>query len=64
MRPSARNMGPFMALNKRPGGNSPPPIGSRPTMVNFPSRRRWLTSDSTATAQVGRNGLLPWRFRA
>jgi len=63
--PSVRNMGPFMALNKRPGipvEPACPPQGRRPMIVGFP--RRQQTNSITSEANTDRTGVLPWRYRA
>ena len=63
--PNSRNMGPFMALNKRPGvpvETSCPPEGRSPTIASFPSRQR--SNSPTVEANTDRVGVAPWRYRA
>lgn len=63
--PCLRNMGPFMALNKRPGVPvmpSSPPAGRKPAIVGFP--RRQQTNGTTSETSTDRVGVLPWRYRA
>lgn len=66
MRSTARGMGPFMMLGKRPGTDptcQPPPLGPRPNLVGFP-RRQIMIDQTTSTGETtDRTTLMPWRYR-
>lgn len=66
---SARNMGPFMMADKRPGArplNQMPPMGPRPMLLNIAGAVgvRRLSADTTEFVDDTARGILPWRYRA